>query len=311
MLEGDAAREAVDQAGRRTTSRRELARHERFDQVSPEVGVLDEDAFDELLEDAPDEALSLLADLSGATDERLRALAHRLAARVLVDVARQPDADSRRGVGRLRRGRAHTDTGDVDLDASLDAIVAARRDGGMVAGEDLVVGAWRRPDTAVCLLVDRSGSMLGRRLATAAVTAAAVAIRAGAQCSIVAFSRNAIVLSSPEEPRPAGEVVVDLCRLRGFGTTDLGLALRVAARQLAPARASRRIAIVLSDCRTTSGGDPLADAAALEELVVLAPGDDTDNAEAFAAAAGARWAALAGPSQAPEALEALLRPSRH
>lgn len=272
--------------------------------------MLDEGAFDDLMEEDPDEALSLLADLSGATDERLRALAHRLAARVLVDVARPPDPDSRRGVGRLRRGRLEADGGDVDLDASLDALVAARRAGRPVAGEDLVVGAWRRPDTAVCLLVDRSGSMHGRRLATAAVTAAAVALRAGHHGSIVAFSRSAIVLASPDEPRPAGDVVVDLCRLRGFGTTDLGLALRAAARQLARSRASRRLTVLLSDCRTTTGGDPVDDARALEELVVLAPGDDTADAEAFAAAAGARWTPLHAPSQAPEALDLLLRGPR-
>ncbi|MBA3289546.1 MAG: hypothetical protein H0U21_16290, partial [Acidimicrobiia bacterium] len=55
--------------------------------MSPEAGTLEEDAFDDLLDDDPDGALALLADMSRATDPRLRALARQLAARVMVDVA--------------------------------------------------------------------------------------------------------------------------------------------------------------------------------------------------------------------------------
>jgi len=307
VREGDEAQQAVAEAGRRTVSRRELSRHERFDQVSGEVGTLDEDAFESLLDEDPDEALSLLADLNGATDERLRALAHRLSARVVVDLARRPAATSRRGVRRIERVRMDRATGDVDLDASLDAIVDARRGETAARVEDLVVGAWRRPDTAVCLLVDRSGSMSGERLATAAVTAAAVTTRVGRDCSVVAFSRDAIVLGSQGQPRPPGDIVIDLCRLRGFGTTDLGLALRVAADQLSRSAAERRVTMLLSDCRVTAGGEAFDEARSLDELVVLAPGDDTADAEAFARAAGLRWAPLHGPSSAPDAIDQLLR----
>lgn len=309
MLEGDAARDAVASAGRRTASRRDLARHQRFDQVSPEAGVLDEGQFDDLLQEAPDEALSMLADLNGATDERLRALAHRLSARVVVDLARSTSATTRRGIGRLERASADRAGGDLDLDGSLDAIVEARRGAGRARAADLRVSAWRRPATAVCLLVDRSGSMTGERLATAAVVAAAVALRAGDDRSVIAFGREAIVLGSQGEPRPPGDLVVDLCRLRGYGTTDLGLALRAASWQLARSGAERRLTILLSDCRATSGGDPVDDAAALQELVVLCPAEDTADAEAFARAAGARWAPLHGPSSAPAALDDLLGPA--
>ena len=40
------------EAGRRTTSRRDLGRNERFEDISPEVGVLDEDAFDRAMDEA-------------------------------------------------------------------------------------------------------------------------------------------------------------------------------------------------------------------------------------------------------------------
>lgn len=268
--------------------------------------MLDPDAFATVLDEDPDAALALLADLNGATDESLRALAQRLSAQVVVDVARGA-GPTHGGSGRLERVPSDRGSGDLDLDASLDAIVGARATRLPPRPEELWARTWRRPDLALCLLVDRSGSMQGERLATAAVTAAAVSIRAGVDRSVVAFAGDAVVVASQGDGRPAAEIVVDLCRLRGSGVTDVGLALRVGAEQLARSRAQRRVAVLLSDCRTTSGGDPLPAARGIDELVVLAPADDGEDAEAFAAAAGVRWQPLAGPASAPGALDRLLR----
>ena len=62
----------MSQAQKKTTSRRELARNPRFEQVSPEVGELDEAAMDESMRDDPDETMAMLADLTAATDPKLR-----------------------------------------------------------------------------------------------------------------------------------------------------------------------------------------------------------------------------------------------
>lgn len=307
MAEGDDAAAAVAEASRRTTSRRELSRREHFAEISPELGLLDEAAFDELLSDDPDEALSLLADMNGATDEGLRTLARGLAGRIMVDLARQ-GLTARRSVGRLTRRPLDRTSGDIDLDASLDELVAARR-GDRPADPSALVGAtWERPDTAVCLLVDRSGSMHGARLAAAALAAATVALRAPTSCSVVAFAQESIVLAGQGVPREPESIVSDLLRLRGVGVTDVGLALRTAAAQLARSTAARRLTILLSDCRTTAGGDPLADARGLDELAILAPEGDSDDAEALAAAVGARWAPVGGPTSVVDALAVALSP---
>jgi Mg-chelatase subunit ChlD len=257
------------------------------------------------MDDDPDSALALLADLTGATDEALRELARRLAGRVLVDVARV-GAPRRRGVGRMARARAQLTPGDVDVDASLDAVLEARAAQRPLHLDDLTVRAWQRPDTALCLLVDRSGSMLGARLAAAAIAAAAVSYRNAADCSVVAFSDEAIVLRSQDVPRAADELVGDLLRLRGHGTTDVGLALRTARAQLARSSAGRKVAVLLSDCRPTTGGDPTPDAALLDELAIVAPADDLADAEHLAGAVGARCVGLEGPSGVPEAIAAAL-----
>ena len=88
--------ERLDEEQRASTSRRDLERSPHFDDVSPEVGVLDEDAFDSALAEDADGALTLLAALTGATDEKLREAARRLAARVVLDVTRAGPARARR-----------------------------------------------------------------------------------------------------------------------------------------------------------------------------------------------------------------------
>ena len=266
--------------------------------------MLDESAFEDLLDEAPDEALALLADLTGATDERLRQLSRRLAGRVMVDVART-GAALRPGLGRLGTSPIDRAEGDVDVDRSLDALTSWRL-GGRPDADGLHVVHWQRPATAVCLLVDRSGSMGGDRLATAAVAASSVLYRAPTSCSVVAFAEQAVVVVSQQQYRPPEDVVVDLLRLRGFGVTDLDLALRTARSQLDRAPAGRRIAVLLSDCRATTGADPAGAAAGLDELVVIAPDGDSADAEQFATSVGARWTTVAGPTSVPEAFAEVL-----
>lgn len=273
--------------------------------MSPEAGTLEEDAFDDLLDDDPDGALALLADMSRATDPRLRALARQLAARVMVDVARR-GATSRRGVGRIVTAPMRDDAGDVDVDASLEAIVDARAGGAAPNIERLHTRRWARPGTALCLLVDRSGSMTGRPLATGAVTAAAVALRSPADFSVVSFARDAVVVKAQDRSRTV-EVVVDaVLALRGYGTTDLAGALSAAGAQLARSSATRRIAVLLSDCRSTEPGDVVHAASFLDELVIVAPAGDDEAAVELAAATDAVMTTVTGPSDAANALARVL-----
>lgn len=299
MKEGDEADAEVANSQKRTTSRRELARNPRFEQVSPEVGELDESAVEEGLREDPDEMLAMLADLVGATDRRLRELAKRLAASLFLDIARRGPVRPR-GVGTLRELPYRPDGGDLDIDASLEAIMEGR--GGAIDAERLRVRGWVQPTTALCLLVDRSGSMGGKPLATAALAAAAVANRSPSDYSVLAFGKNVVVAKGQLTPKPSELVVNDVLSLRGFGTTDLAGALRVAGAQLERSRAGRKVTVLLSDCRSTVDGDPVAAAGALTELVVVAPESDSDEARAFATQVGARCITISGPSQVAAAL---------
>jgi magnesium chelatase subunit D len=273
-----ARRDRAGSGARRTIGRAELAaRHEAFGALSPEVGQLDEDLLAEMLAADPGAAVTLLADLARATDRELRAAAQRLAVRVffrLGAAGRRPA----RGIRRLGTGRAE---GDLDLEKTLD-----RWSGPWPPdASDLVTRSWQAHRRTLCLLIDRSGSMSGLAVAIAAVAAASVVLGAGGRIApaIVAFSGDVTVLQAQGTRREPGELAGDLVALRGHGMTDLAAALRAAAAQLAGGPATERVAVLLSDCMPTTGGDPALALAGITRLHVLCP---LPTAEAERAAAG-------------------------
>jgi len=287
----------------KTTGRRELSRHASFAEISPEVGVLDEHAMSRALADDP-AAFELLAAMTTATDENLRAAAIRLSASIVLERARAGRA-SMRGISRLRPVRGATD-GDLDIDASIEGVSAARTEARPVTPEDLTTVQWAKAHTAFAVVVDRSGSMSGARLAAAATVAAACALRAPQEHAVLSFAGSVEVIRPLVSDITPAAVAERLLRVRGHGVTRLAAALKAAGEQLAPARARRRVVILLSDCRSTDDDDTLETARALTELIILAPADDHEQAAHLADLAGARWGVIAHPLDAAAVLDRLL-----
>ncbi len=262
----------------RTLVRRQLSsRHAGFEEVSPQAGGLDARAFTAQLERDGDQALSMLADMAAATDPQLRMQARRLARQLLPPLGRIGEP-RRRGTRRMVARPAALD-GDLDVERTLERSEGRRpRD-----PEDLVLRQFGAAPRAICLLVDRSGSMSGHAVALAAVAASAVLSAGGdrLRCSVVAFSADPMVLLASGARRPEGAVVEDLLSLRGHGTTDLARALRAAAEQLESVPPGGRTALLLSDALHTAGQDPLSAAGGLDCLHVLGT-----SAEAESIAAG-------------------------
>ena len=283
--------------------RHELSRHARFAEISPEVGVLDERAMSRALAEDP-AVFELLAAMTNATDERLRAAAIRLGSSIVLERARGGRV-TMRGISRLRSVRGAAD-GDLDIDASIEGISAARAQARPVALDDLTTLHWARAQTAFAVVVDRSGSMNGARLAAAATVAAACALRAPREHAVLSFAASVDLIRPLASDIAPGVVAERLLRLRAHGITRLSDALKAAGEQLAPARARRRVVILLSDCRATDDDDTLQTARALPELIILAPADDHEQAAQLAGLAGARWAALADPLDAAGTLDDLL-----
>ncbi len=267
------------------------------------MGELDEAAVEEAMADDADETLALVADLTAATDPKLRALAKQLAGRLMLDVAARVTRKTP-GVGRLVTDK-YRDSGDIDIEASIEAFEGSGRLR-RVKPEELRVRTWAKRDTALCLLVDRSGSMGGKPLATSALAAAAVASREPNDYSVLAFGRDVVVAKSQDAPRASGDVVNAVLALRGFGTTNVAAALQTAQDQLHRSRASRKVTVLLSDCRANEPGDVEAMALGLDELCIIAPAGDDEEARAFADRVGARLAVVSEPTEIPAILAQLL-----
>ena len=258
---------------RKTTSRRALAQQPHFEQVSPEVGELDEDAVDEALRGRPRRD----AGAARRPDRRHRSEAARAwpAASPAGCSSTSPAAvrPRPRGVGQLReqplsaRRRRPRHRRQPGRDRHREV---ARCSPSTPTSCGCV--AWSKPGTALCLLVDRSGSMGGEPLATAAVAAAAVAWRAPDDYSVLAFGKDVVVAKCQDVPKSSERVVErragpaglrhDRRRRRADGRG------RSARRAAGPGARSR------SCCRTAG---PRSTAtwsllrSALDELVIIAP----------------------------------------
>jgi Mg-chelatase subunit ChlD len=236
----------------------------------------------------------MLADMATATDPELRAQARQLAGRLLPRLGATGSV-RRRGTHRLAAHVGGLD-GDLDLERSLERSAGARPR----SADDLVTRRFTAAPRAVCLLVDRSGSMGGHAVALAAVAASAV-LSARSQrlrCGVIAFAAQTMVLRDPRATGSVDGVVEDLLALRGHGRTDVAGALRAGAQLLHSVPPGGRTAILLSDGLHTTGVDPLPAAGGLDCLHVLGTSDDADAREAGQALAR-RVLTDAGPCRLP------------
>jgi Mg-chelatase subunit ChlD len=310
VQDGADVEQLLREQGARRAGRDELSRaHREFQQVSPQAGELDEEALADLAAGDPDAALRLVTALGRAFDPGLRRAARALAARLPVGAPRTGVPD-RSGSRRVVTRRDPTGS-DLDLDATL----AARGAEPHWRAEHRHSRGGRATGRACGLLVDASGSVAGDELAVAVLTAAALAqrMRPGDELAVAAFWSTAVLLQ-PLSAQPRTGVVVDrLFDLRGGGTTDLDLALRTAAGQLARTRTAARDVLLLSDGMPTDSPDPRPAAAALARagarlhvLSLSADPESVANCAELAAAGGGRSAPLHAPSQAPAADRTLL-----
>ena len=144
--------------------------------------------------------------------------------------------------------------GELDLDGSLDAYV---RTAGRLHAEDLRLLARARQARDYLILVDHSGSMVGKKLLLSAVLAAVLAqLTAGGRgdYAVLAFDDNVGFVKAFDEPRDVEAVIETVLRLPEGRATDLSRAFRLAAELCGARTASNPTdCILISDCMPTRG----------------------------------------------------------
>lgn len=276
-----------------------------FRSLSSDPGQFDRAGLANAMADDPEAVLDLLPHLAKASDGNLRRIARQVAGRLVVRFAEEAVGGSA-GEGRWRPAR-YTPGAELDLESALEAVLVGRALGRPLDVHDLQARSWQRRPVGICLVVDTSGSMGADRLSAAAVTTAALALRAPADFSVIAVSDRALVLKAQGSTRPADAVIDDLFGLRSYGWTDLALGLRAARAQLALSPANRKLVLLLTDGQANRGADPAVEAARLECVHVIVPGEVNEACAAIARAGHGRAVGFSGLRNAPAAVTALLR----
>jgi magnesium chelatase subunit D len=142
--------------------------------------------------------------------------------------------------------------GQLDVDATIGAYVAAA---GTLQHEDYKL-LDREPHVRhYVILVDHSGSMVGRKLEAGATMAAALAQLSSAgraRYAVLAFDDQVAEIKALDEERDVEDVVERILRLPEGRATDLGKVLRAAA-ELSDPLPEATDTILISDCMPTRG----------------------------------------------------------
>lgn len=161
--------------------------------------------------------------------------------------------------------------------AELDVEETLERAAGKaeVEPEDLAVSERRDKRADLALALDCSLSMAGENLALLAVAAAVLALRADPRdLAVVAFETDAETLTRRGEAISAEDVVRRVLEVPAGGFTNIEAGLEEARRALAGSRNPRRAVILVSDGKSTEGGDPREVARRLPRLHVVNIGRD-------------------------------------
>ncbi|MPZ87036.1 MAG: AAA domain-containing protein [Nitriliruptorales bacterium] len=195
-------------------------------------------------------------DAQDALDDHLRDLDEVLR-RAREQVLRVRDGAEERLVaipGGALRSAPLTDpaAGPLDVDAAVEAFVAGA---GTVQHDELRVLTRQRYTRNYVILVDHSGSMVGRKLelgATLAAVLAQLSAAGRAGYAVLAFDEELRELKRLDEDQDVHEVIDRILRLPEGRATDLAKALTAAA-ELADGAPDTTDVVLISDCMPTRG----------------------------------------------------------
>jgi MoxR-like ATPase/Mg-chelatase subunit ChlD len=195
------------------------------------------------------------AELTDQREEHMRDLDAVLReARALVVRLRDGAPATTGASGAVLRSEPWTDAtgGLLDADGTVEAFAASA---GFLQREDFRILTRGRQVRNYIILVDHSGSMVGRKLelgATMAAVLAQLSVAGHADYAVIAFDEELKELKPLGEPRDVEQVVDRILRLPEGRATDLGQAFRAAA-EACEALPEASDVILISDCMPTRG----------------------------------------------------------
>ncbi len=210
-----------------------------------------------------EDSLEVFANIFTMLKEHVRALAVKIASRLIIKIAKQI-ADTGYRSGKLRLVNGITDGVDIELDHSLERYADAPERGII---DSLVSYTRHREREAFVMMFDRSYSMKGMKIILAGITAASIAQHFKRDYAILAFSNEVSLLKGIDESTGPEEVLEKLFALELQGDTDIRLALNSGLEHISGF--DRKAGLILTDGAWNRGGDPLESAGRFDKLSVI------------------------------------------
>jgi hypothetical protein len=209
------------------------------------------------------DALEVFANIFGMLKHNIRALAVKIASRLIIKIAKQiSDTGCRSGPLKLVRG--FTDGAEIELDSSLEKYTEEPERGIL---ENLVSYVRHQERRAFIMMFDHSYSMKGMKIILAAITAAAIAQHFKQDYAVFAFSNQVSILKGVEDNTGPEEVLERLFALELYGDTDVRLVLETGLNHIR--NFEQKTGLLLTDGAWNRGGDPLNTAARFDKLSVI------------------------------------------
>ncbi len=264
------------------------------------------DHFHDHDHEARDRLLALTWD---ALDPEVRRMFEARMLRMVVNMARRVQVRQRRRDGRAEVRPFRFDSDELDLDRTLDAVLAAplRVAGGLGAASyaQFMVGERRRKPCAYAVVIDESRSMRGSKALVAALAAAVLLLNLHAEDSytLIGFAEHARTIRALARRTIREDVIRELLHVQPDGCTDLAAGLGAARVALAQDGNARRVAILITDGWLNTGHDPLALASGFDQLnVIELPGGDPGLCRQLATLGGGRRVAVGELAEVPAAV---------
>lgn len=210
-----------------------------------------------------DDSLEVFANVFGMLKSDVKALAVKIASRLIIKIAKQI-ADTGYRSGQLKLVRGFADGTEIELDRSVENYIEEP----VLGILDNIVSYTRQKERkAFVVMLDHSYSMKGMKVILAAITAASIAQHFKRNYAVLVFSNKVTVIKALDDNTGPETVLERLFALQLQGDTDIRKVLEEGLSQVK--QFERKMGLILTDGAWNQGGDPLEVAARYDKLSVI------------------------------------------